>query len=791
MTVEQRRQSLKEQMRSVARWVLPSIVVFAAMFASPMGERLEFGPTRIAEFKVREWLGRSPRLHPKLKIFAYDDQTAGLLQKFDLRLADWGKLIRVMSDKKPAAIFVDKIWTLPIGKTYDVPVSIKEGQAFISAVRATGIPVTVGGSVFSRQILQRESLPLTDAAYDRKELQDLSQDSADWLPSSLASSRSGAFFYGPQKHIRDAFTHVGQLDFAGMGRAHALVQISYHHVIPHAGLLALQRPIKIRDGQIHVGSDRVFVHSDGTIPVNYPSERELNWSGRTRSLIDFIRKSNAGTLTQEIEEGDIVVVLPSMYTGNVDWIESPIGDIQGGFLPAALINSQLNGEWLRPVGRRDVASIFAGLVAFAAAVVLPMGAMTVLTAATVITAVAGLASFAYAGVILPWSSAGTSFFAVGMIGFVVRARRAEVNTRRLREALEGTVPPDRLAELLMPGALRKDPSEQLVTIMFIDMVGFSLVAERLSPKVAFDDLKNHLGTITSLIHKHGGIIDKFLGDGVLCFFGYSFMENSVVSHHADAALRCAVDIQRSWQEVAVKQGKTGQPVYPLRIGVNTASVYIGDVGRGHVHFTLIGQGVNFANRLEQACEPFRIMVGPATFDNLSEDLSERALMERRFIQVKHHDSFFDAWECNPFVKQRELLNEAMAAYQKSMAIASRETRYPMPKGGLLCDFGMGPCEVVNFSSGGLAVETSVFPASGVRLQVNLTVDDAAYMDEIRRIGILPIQVEVRWGFIHEQGAARYRVGLQFRSLNAGQVETLIDVLRRYSHVLSERKPEVA
>ncbi len=781
-----------DQARSVARWVLPGIVLCGLLFASPVGGRLEFGPTRIVEFKVREYLGRSPRLHPKLKIFAYDDQTAGLLQKFDFKLADWGRLIRIIADKKPSAIFIDKIWTLPIGKTYDIPVSREEGQTFINNVRESGIPITVGGSVFSRQILQRESLSLTDATYGRKNLQPDAEKSLDWLPISLASHRAGAYFYGPQKHIRDAFTHVGQLDFAGMGRAHALVQISAEHVIPHAGLLALQRPLKIQDGNVFVGNDRVDLHSDGTVPVNYPSERELNWSGRTRSLIDFIRKSNSGTLSQEIEAGDVVVVLPSMYTGNVDWIESPIGDIQGGFLPTSLINSQLTGEWLRPRGRRDVAAVAAGLLAFAIAVVSPLGAMIpLLLAITVLMSCAGLASFAYAGIILPWSSAGISFFAIGMIGFVVRARRAEVKTRRLREALEGTVPPDRLAELLMPGALRKDPSEQLVTIMFIDMVGFSLVAERLSPKVAFDDLKNHLGTMTSLIHKHGGIIDKFLGDGVLCFFGYSFMENSVVSHHADAALRCAVDIQRAWQEVAVKQGKSGQPVYPLRIGVNTASVYIGDVGRGHVHFTLIGQGVNFANRLEQACEPFRIMVGPATYDSLSEEMPERGLMDRRFIQVKHHDSFFDAWECNPFIKQRDLLNEAMTAYQKSMAIASRETRHPMPKGGLLCDFGMGPCEVVNFSSGGLAVETSVFPASGVRLQLNLTVDDAVFMDEIRRIGILPMQVEVRWGFVHEQGASRYRVGLQFRSLNAGQVEQLIDVLRRYAHVLSERQHAAA
>ncbi len=767
-----------EAVRPILVWVLIIGLAAISFCLSPPGQQLELEVFRKINFWFRaRVMQMPPRIDPRIRVFAFDDQTAGLFQKYDFRLRDWVKILRVMAEKRPASIFIDKIWSMPVGDNFDLPLDQAQADQFIEQMRTMQVPVTVGGSIFEKPVFKRQPMDLSRPEFDLRKMW-RGGENFKWGDQRLWRVQTPGLLFGPQQLIAAGFSRIGQLDYPGAGRIHAMVRIDEQHLIPHAALLATGMPIQVDESGLSLGTTmRVPLDDSGHIPVNFNDPAVYNGEKLTKSLAGFISKANRNALTDEILAGDYVVILPSMFTGNVDWAMTPVGNLQGGFVPTAVINSALTNQWLRPLGGDVWLVAFACALAGILAVLLPtVLQIPVLLLSCVVMAAAGLVLFAMYGIVVNWGTPILSFALTGIFCFFERARLREFQSRRLREALEGTVPPERMAEILKPGALLKDPSEQVVTIMFIDMVGFSLTAEKLTPKVAFDDLKHHLGVLTEMIHAHGGVIDKFLGDGILCFFGYSFTVGSQVEGHAEAAVRCAIEIQRTWQNLSIQSQQTGSPIYPLRIGINTAASYIGDVGRGHVHFTMIGQGVNFASRLESTCEPYKIMLGEATAEMLPNELGLGESLQKRLIQIKHHDELFDAYEIDPFFDRPQDLAAALSAYRKSVAIERRDQRFPIVKCDVWMDFGVGSAKVINFSCGGFAIESNVYPATGVRTKAEMFSSQTELNDALRASGLLPLIVEVRWGYTMDSGV-RYRLGIEVKSLNDQQLERLMSILK--------------
>ena len=144
--------------------------------------------------------------------------------------------------------------------------------------------------------------------------------------------------------------------------------------------------------------------------------------------------------------------------------------------------------------------------------------------------------------------------------------------------------------------------------MFIDMVGFSMSSEDLTPRLALARLSSNITYLKEKIYQHGGEVNKTLGDGLLAYFGYPVTGNN--RNHAEDALKCAIEIQQDCLKRCVEK-ENNMFTYPLRIGINTDLVYIGVIG-DESDISLVGSAVIFASRLESSCEPFRIMLGSTT-----------------------------------------------------------------------------------------------------------------------------------------------------------------------------------
>ncbi len=154
-----------------------------------------------------------------------------------------------------------------------------------------------------------------------------------------------------------------------------------------------------------------------------------------------------------------------------------------------------------------------------------------------------------------------------------------------------------------PGAVQ--PQERIVTVMFADIVGFTALAEQLTPRQAAALLNAHFETLGQCVEATGGTVDKYIGDGLMAFWGAP----EPVADHAARACRAALAIAERI-EAAHVEGGPGADIR-LRIGLHTGPVIVGDIGGVHrINYTVIGDTVNIADRIENHAR--QAMRGPVT-----------------------------------------------------------------------------------------------------------------------------------------------------------------------------------
>lgn len=160
---------------------------------------------------------------------------------------------------------------------------------------------------------------------------------------------------------------------------------------------------------------------------------------------------------------------------------------------------------------------------------------------------------------------------------------------RIRAAF-GTYVDRDVAEHILKEGTSLAGEEVEVTMMFLDVRDFTGFAERSSAPAVVAALNRLFELIVPLIHEHGGHVDKFVGDGLLAVFGAPRRQDD----HADQALRAGVAIERAVRE-------QGPDALAIGIGLNSGPVVAGNVGgAGRLEFSVIGDAVNVAARVESA-----------------------------------------------------------------------------------------------------------------------------------------------------------------------------------------------
>jgi adenylate cyclase len=177
-----------------------------------------------------------------------------------------------------------------------------------------------------------------------------------------------------------------------------------------------------------------------------------------------------------------------------------------------------------------------------------------------------------------------------------------------------------------------------VTVLFCDIRGFTPLSERLSPEDVVALLNEFYTLMIETTFKHDGTLDKFLGDAVMSIFG------APIAHpdHAARAVRTAVAMQAGVVALNEKRAAEGKEPIQVGVGVSAGEVVAGTVGtEERMEYTVIGDSVNLASRLENSAKPGQILISERTYAKVSDLVSVRPLGA---IKVKGKEEQVEVYE---------------------------------------------------------------------------------------------------------------------------------------------------
>jgi len=199
---------------------------------------------------------------------------------------------------------------------------------------------------------------------------------------------------------------------------------------------------------------------------------------------------------------------------------------------------------------------------------------------------------------------------------------------RIRNRLERFHSPQVIDMILKGGQETLDdmmePKDVTATILFADINGFTALAERMPPREVNLILNDFFSRMTDILFQYDGTLDKYIGDGLMAVFGAPMEKED----DAERAIRAAQEMMQALG--AMMAGSPEERKFSIRIGINTGIVVAGNIGSPkRMDYTVIGDAVNTASRLESIAQPNQILIGEETYERVQGKFNIRSVGPRK------------------------------------------------------------------------------------------------------------------------------------------------------------------
>lgn len=209
-----------------------------------------------------------------------------------------------------------------------------------------------------------------------------------------------------------------------------------------------------------------------------------------------------------------------------------------------------------------------------------------------------------------------SLVAVQYSAAISYQRYTERQKRRQVQAMFGRYVSPRVVDQLVRNPALANPSgrKERLTVFFSDIRGFTSMSEKMEPQDVQRLLSEYFTEMTHILFKHGGTLDKFMGDAVMAFFGNPEPQ----ADHAARAVKMALEMQEAVKRLNHKWAAEGRSAIGVGMGINTGEVTVGNLGsQEFLDYTVIGDTVNLACRLEQNAKAGDILITQGTCDEVN------------------------------------------------------------------------------------------------------------------------------------------------------------------------------
>ncbi|KMP10924.1 hypothetical protein UR09_04865 [Candidatus Nitromaritima sp. SCGC AAA799-A02] len=386
-----------------------------------------------------------------------------------------------------------------------------------------------------------------------------------------------------------------------------------------------------------------YLNEDLIVPINnrgftfIPNVREWGKDFQRITFQEFLKyfedMNFRGNLEQLFEGSFVIISDVSQGVSDIGKTSleenAPLVTIHASILNSLLIQ-QFYSEWT-----------FSKTILF----VFTLNALLIFSALFKRTNILYLAGILVSGFILSWGwyqiennvlfpvVSATGGIAFVFSGLVISIQAITAKERAfIKDAFSRYVPQKVVSQILeKPELLKLGGEERVMTALFSDIAGFTTISEKMKPTELVGLLNEYLTEMTGIVLEEGGIIDKFEGDAVMAEFGAPLPTED----HADRAVMAGLKMQRRLTELRKGWASRGLPTIEARIGINTGSMVIGNMGSNQVFdYTVMGDSVNLASRLEGANKPYGtyLMISEFTLTHLTPGLFRVRIID--VIKVK-------------------------------------------------------------------------------------------------------------------------------------------------------------